>query len=422
MIFHIDGNSFYASCERLFRPDLRGKPIVVLSNNDGIIVALSQEAKEAGFKRGDVFFKVRERLNSAGVAVFSSNYTLYADMSRRVNLIYSRFTPDVEFYSIDESFLFFGGNKENWQSLGREIRETVRLETGLPVSVGIAPTKTLAKICNKLAKKHGGVCEWAALDGEAVLAAYPAGDVWGVGRSKAAFLKKRGVMTALDLKNYPLDKANKNLTVTGLRTVRELNGVPSLGRVEPEARQQIIVSKSFSEAVFTEDLLQRALAEHTQEAVKRLRSEALVCGIVSVYLMTNAYASGEQYSNAALEKLPAPSAFLPEIGAVAGRLLHGIYRPGYKYRKVMILLAELGKEAGQQTGLFDDASKIAKEKALMKSFDAINGRYGRKALRLASQGAVRGGLDNDDFLPFEMRRSYLSPCYTTRLADCPRVK
>ena len=214
MIFHIDGNSFYAACERVFRPDLAHSPIAVLSNNDGIIVALNSECKALGFKRGDVFFEVRHKMEKTGVVVFSSNYTLYADMSARMNLIYNRFTPDVEVYSIDESFLFFPEwNNTDYYDIGRELKNTVTKETGIPVSIGIAPNKTLAKMCNKLAKKRGGsassggVCDWNKLEQDKELEHYPVEDIWGVGHSKAAFLKRYGIATALALKHYPLWKA-----------------------------------------------------------------------------------------------------------------------------------------------------------------------------------------------------------------------
>jgi len=180
MIMHIDGNSFYAACERVYRPDLAKSPIAVLSNNDGIIIALNAECKALGFKRGDVFFENKSRLEKNGVVIFSSNYTLYADLSARMNLIYNRYAPDVEMYSIDESFLFFPSwANTDYSELGMEIKETVTKETGIPVSVGIAPTKTLAKLCNKLAKKRGGVCCWNKLDQDEELGNYPAGDIWG---------------------------------------------------------------------------------------------------------------------------------------------------------------------------------------------------------------------------------------------------
>jgi DNA polymerase V len=246
---------------------------VVLTNNDGVLVALTKEAKDLGFKRGDLFFQTKDRLDKAGVEVFSSNYTLYADMSRRLNLIYWRYALDLEFYSIDESFLYLPDTENiDYDALGHEIKETAERETGLPVSVGVAPTKTLAKMCNKLAKKHNGVCVWACLDQDKTLEGIPAGDVWGVGRAKAAALARFGVNTALELKHWPPDKAKKHLSITGLRTVEELNGIPAIPRTEEKARQQIMVSKSFSQAVFSLEQIETALtdlcARGSKEAAK----------------------------------------------------------------------------------------------------------------------------------------------------------
>jgi DNA polymerase V len=338
-----------------------------------------------------------------------------------VNLIYSRYSPDVEFYSIDESFLFFPDLKgENYAALGHEIRDAVKKEIGIPVSVGIAPTKTLAKLCNKLAKHRGGVCVWDSLDWYRELAAFPVGDVWGVGWSKTKYLTSRGVRTALDLKRFPPAEAQKYLGgIVGIRTVQELNGVPALDRTAAKDRQQIMVSRSFAEAVYDEEQIRTALSEHAQEAVKRLREESLAANFVSVYLMTNPQSAGEHYSNGAMEKLDEPTSFLPAIESAAERLLHGIFRPGYRYRKVMILLSGLIPQRNREAGLFEDAAANARREKLMSAFDAINGKYGRGAIKLAA--SAKPGEAPCAVLPFEMRSEYLSPCYTTRLSDFPRV-
>ena len=415
MVFHIDGNSFYASCERLFRPDLQKSPIAVLSNNDGIIVALNAECKTLGFKRGDVFFKCKHKMETQGVKVFSSNYTLYADISARMNLIYSRFAPEVEIYSIDESFLFFPAWKNtDYTEIGSELKKTVRKETGIPVSVGIAPTKTLAKMCNKLAKKRDGICSWQTLNHDKELANYPAGDLWGVGYSKTAFLKKQGIITALDLKHYPLCKAKKYLTITGMRTVQELNGIPAIDKIREKPHQMIMVSRSFQSPVFELDEISTALAEYTQEAVKRIRAEQLLCRYVSVYLMTNAWAEGEQYFNQMTAELPHPTACLPHITAAANELLKRIYRPNYKYRKVMIVLVP-GTDF--QPNLFDIQNNQNKPgEPLMHVFDTINEKYGRGTLKLASSlSSVHSSLE------WQIKRDYLSPRYTTNIAEIPVV-
>jgi DNA polymerase V len=424
MIFHIDGNSFYAACERVFRPDLYNSPIAVLSNNDGIIIALNAECKALGFKRGDVFFENKSKLEKRGVVVFSSNYTLYADMSARMNLIYSRYAPDVEAYSIDESFLFFPawGNNDYYE-MGSEIRNTVTKETGIPVSVGIAPNKTLAKMCNKLAKKRGGVFDWSKVNQDEELGKYPVEDIWGVGPSKAALLKRQGVTTALGLKNFPLWKAKKHLTVTGFRTVQELNGIAAIDKVEEEPRQVVMVSRSFQKPVFNIDEIIIALAEYTQEAVKRMREEHLSCRFISVYLMTNAYAEGDQYFNQLTAELPYLSAYLPEIQATANLLLKRIFRPNYKYRKVMIGLTGLNFDRNPQLDMFDTVYNRGKElEPLMRAFDAINERYGRGTIKLACGIKKRErGVGRRDLQAWEMKRDYLSPRYTTDIRDIPRA-
>ena len=415
MILHIDANSFYASCERLFRPDLAGKPIVVLSNNDGIIIALNDEAKAKGFHRGDAYFKVAEECDRQGVAVFSSNYTLYADISARLVTIYNRLCPDVEIYSIDECFLYYPDWKcPDFTGIAWHIRNAVLKETGMPVSVGIAPTRTLAKMCNKLAKKRGGVLSYAEIDQETVLAEYPVGDVWGIGWSKQANLERQGIRTALDLKKYPLDLAKKNLTITGFRTVQELNGIPAIDRNEIEKRQNICSSKSFGEAVFKLDEIEEALSMYTHEAVSRLREQKSAVAYVSIYLMTNPWdESGPQYCNQLSAALPKPTSFLPDILGTAIELLRKLYRPGFRYRKVMVNLLGLEDDTVVQQDLFEADERRPKKQALMKCFDAVNDRYGRNALALgASVLSPR---------KWNMQRKFLSPAYTTDLAFIPEV-
>jgi DNA polymerase V len=423
MLMHIDGNSFYASCERLFRPDLYGKPIAVLTNNDGIIIALNQECKNLGYKRGDVYFNIKKKAEAQGVAVFSSNYTLYADISARLNALYNRYATEVEFYSIDESFLYFPDWKNaDYSEIGHEIKTAAQIEIGIPVSVGIACNKTLAKLCNKLAKKHNGVCEWAKLDQEKTLANYPVGDIWGIGRSKTKFLNTRGIKNALDLQRYPLDKAKKHLTIVGYKTVRELNGFTEIERIEGAERQSIIVSRSFSEAVFDLPTISGALADHTQEAVKRLREEKLLCKHICVYLMTSPYGEGGQYSNSAQAQLQAPTSYQHEILSVALSLLRQIYRSGYKYRKTMIALFSLTKESEAVPELFEASPDKEKQKRLMQAFDEINARYGRGAIRLGTSALITKktkGCASDTTAPWEMRREMLSPAYTTNRADIP---
>ncbi len=415
MILHIDANSFYASCERLFRPDLALKPIVVLSNNDGIIIALNDEAKKAGFSRGDAYFKVAENCDRKGVAVFSSNYTLYADISARLVAIYNRLCPEVEIYSIDECFLYYPDWKcPDFSGIASHIRNTVLKETGMPVSVGIAPTRTLSKMCNKLAKKRGGVCSYEEIDIETELAKYPVEDIWGIGWSKQALLERHGIKTALDLKRYPLDHAKKYLTITGFRTVQELNGIPSNERIERAKKQNICSSKSFGEAVFTLPELEEALAAYTQEAVSRLRSEHSAVRYISVYLMTNPWdESGPQYCNQLSASLPSTTSFLPDILGTAVELLRRLYRSGYRYRKIMVNLLGLEDDTVIQGDLFENDEGRPARQALMQCFDSVNSRYGRNMLRMGV-----GMLENRTW---NMRRKFLSPAYTTDIKGIPEV-
>lgn len=431
MIFHIDANSFYASCERIFRPDLAKKPIVVLSNNDGIVIALNDEAKAEGLKRGDAWFKVAPLCKERDVAVFSSNYTLYADMSSRLVSIYNRLCPEVEVYSIDECFLYFPDWKcPDFAGLGSYIRNTVLRETGMPVSVGIAPTRTLAKMCNKLAKKRGGVFFWDEVDKDATLATYPAGDIWGIGRSKTTILRRCGIHTALDLKNFPLDKAKKHLSITGLRTVQELQGIPAIESPNRTKRQNICSSKSFGEAVSTLQDLEEALTAYATEAVSRMRSQQSRVRYVSVFLMTNPWNENEeQYSNQLSAEFPEATACLTDIVGSALSLLRKLYRDGYRYRKVMVNLLGLEDDIHAQgelfscesedfdfffgEGLHDSSNSKKRKEDLMACLDSINGKYGRGSVGLA--------LNTKKTAPWTMQRRFLSPAYTTDIAGIPRV-
>lgn len=415
MIFHVDANSFYASCEQLFRPDLKAKPVVVLSNNDGIIIALNDEAKLAGFHRGDAYFKVAEECDRKGVSVFSSNYTLYADISARIVSIYNRLCPEVEIYSIDECFLYYPDWKAtDYTGIGRHIKNTILKETGMPVSVGIAPTRTLAKMCNKLSKKRGGVLCFSEMDAEAELAAYPVGDIWGIGWSKQKVLGRYGIKTALDLKNCPLDLVKKNLTITGLRTVQELNGIPAIDLQEREKRQNICSSRSFAEPVYSLEELEEALSAYTHEAVNRMRSEHSAARFISVYLMTSPWDDkGTQHSSQLSASLPEPSAYLPDILGTAIELLRRQYRKDCRYRKVMVNLLGLEDDTVIQNDFFADTRSRQEKKAVMNCFDSVNARYGRTMLRM--------GTTNLSKRSWNMRRNFLSPAYTTDIRAIPEV-
>jgi DNA polymerase V len=411
MILHIDCNSFYASCEQAFRPDLQGKPVVVLSNNDGIIVALTKQAKALGIKRGDALFEISDLIESNNVAVFSSNYTLYADMSHRIHEILFSLCPDVEVYSIDECFLFFP-DLTNIKEIAATIKETVEQATGIPVSIGIAPTKTMAKIANKLAKKRTGILDIRELDLDYELKQIPVDDVWGIGYRYAEFLTMRGVPTAYDLKHYPLHKAKKDLTIRGYYTVQELNGIPLIDELMPKPKKNIIASRGFSKLVEDEHSLEEAAADYTLEAIMKMRKQHSAAKAIGIAVMTNRFREDlPQYTNSIVYQVNPPSSYAPDLVKMAIRGLHEIYKPGYKYQKVMIYLLNLVHEDSQQLNFF--AEDKTKQTALMRCFDEISQRYDSHTLFIGARGIDR---------KWGMKRNHLSPAYTTSLADIPKVK
>lgn len=417
MILHADGNSFYASCEQIYRPDLRGKPVAVLSNNDGIIIALNKEAKQCGLKRGDVYFKVEYLCRAHGVSVFSSNYTLYADISSRIKSIYCEYAPLVEEYSIDECFLFFKDcpwSYEEYEKIGRELKRRVMKEVGMPICVGAAPTKTLAKLYNKKAKAYGGVFVYDEKNVDPLLASVSCSEIWGVGEKRAARLVPYGVRNGLQLKHMSLDVARKLMTIQGYSTVRELNGISCMDVVERESHDCVTSSRQFGRKVFDMKTMETAVVQYTQLAVEKLRLQQSDARGVAVTVSTCNYydADGEKYSNTAFMSLGRETSYTSDIVKAAIEGLHRVYRSGYGYKVVMITLFRIEK-AEQQGLLFVDPVEDIKKRRFMKAVDQITGRFGRDAVTLAK------GLDDGNW---QMRRKMLSPCWTTRLRDIPRVR
>jgi DNA polymerase V len=291
-----DANNFYVSCERVFRPSLEGRPVVVLSNNDGCVIARSNEAKALGFAMGDPYHLNQEKLTAHGVAVFSSNYALYGDMSRRVMDTLGAFTPEVEIYSIDEAFLNLAGfERRGLTDYARLIRATVKRDTGIPVSIGIGPTKTLAKIANYLAKarpESGGVCDLSEVDVDSVLASIEVGEVWGVGPRWAAWLEDQGIATALDLKHADPKAIRRKMTVVGERLVYELNGRSCLPlELVTPPRQGLMVSRSFGQTLTALQLIKEALIQFVGRAAEKLRRQQLIAGQVMVFVTTNRFSA-----------------------------------------------------------------------------------------------------------------------------------
>lgn len=419
MIFHCDGNSFYASCEQIYRPDLRDKPIVVLSNNDGIIIALNKQAKTYNIKRGDPYFKVESICSQNNIAVFSSNYTLYADISRRITSIYLEYAPQIEEYSIDESFLFFDDflfSSKDFLEMGFELKNRILKEVGIPICVGIAPSKTLAKLYNKNAKFHNGVYIYDNTKIDFLLEKTPCQDIWGIGYARAKKLKFNNINNALELKNLSIDKAKKWLTVQGIATIQELNGISCIDKVLRTTNDVITSSRQFGVKVYDLKTLEAALVQYTQAVVEKLRKQKMEAGGLSVYISTcNYYASTpeSQYSNGIYLELPRRTSFTADIVKVALIGLHKIFKNGYGYKTVMISLYSL-LPACLQGNLFIDPMNDIKKNEFMNCVDKINSKYGRNTLSIVK------GLESGDY--WQMKREKLSPCWTTRISDIPKIK
>lgn len=418
MILHADANSFYASCEQIYRPDLRNKPVAVLSNNDGIIIAANKEAKACGIKRGDPFFKVRKECEEKGVTIFSSNYTLYADISRRITSIYLEYAPDIEEYSIDESFLFF--DKCNWSikeyyEIGHDLKRRIAKEVGIPICVGAAPTKTLAKLYNKKAKEHGGVFVYNPPEIDALLECTDLETIWGIGHKRAEKLFFHGIKNALMLKHMPLCDAKRLLTVQGFATVQELNGIRCIDKIEREKKDVITSSRQFSKKVYDMETLECAIVEYTELAVERLRQQHSECRAVQVTISTCNYYSenpDDQYTNSKIAQLFRHTSYIPDIVRAAKAVLPHIYRQGYAYKVVLITLLDL-QPAQNQFWLFIDPKEDIRKEKLMKAVDSITTTYGRRSITLAKSWTKDG---------WQMKREFLSPCVTTDIGKVPGVK
>jgi DNA polymerase V len=414
----IDCNNFYVSCERLFRPDLTNRPVVVLSNNDGCIIARSNEAKALGIGMGTPYFKQEPLIRKYDVAVFSSNYPLYGDISQRVMDVILRLEPDVEVYSIDEAFIRLAAeNPRDLENHARSIKHTMQKHTGIPVSIGLGPTKTLAKIANRFAKKNPAAAGTFVITDrqllENLLAAVDVDDIWGIGRRHAARLHKQGIHTALELKNCPDSWLRKQLTVTGLRTAMELRGVSciSLEKAAP-AKKSICTSRSFGHPVDSLADLREAVASYAAQAACKLRSAGLCTTVIDVFIRTNSFKTEEpQYCNRRTFVLPTPSSHTATLIKAALACLKAIYRPGYRYQKAGVLLNGLVNENYDQLRLFQASTPHAA--ALMKAMDEINRRWGRDTIQSAAAGLAE---------KWRFRQMKKSPAYTTRWSELPIAK
>ncbi|WP_449507638.1 translesion error-prone DNA polymerase V subunit UmuC [Enterobacter ludwigii] len=416
----VDVNSFYTSCETVFRPDLQGKPVVVVSNNDGCIISRSAEAKALGISMAGPYFQLKDELRRQKVQVFSSNYALYADMSRRVMTILEEMAPRTEIYSIDEAFLDLTGvsNCIGLEQFGQEIRQRLLKETGLTVGVGIAPTKTLAKLANHAAKtwkQTGGVVDLSNADRQRkLLALVPVSDVWGVGRRISKKLNLMGIETALHLANCSSWVLRKHFNVVLERTSRELRGEQCLRLEEfSPTKQQIICSRSFGKRITEYNDMHQAICAYAERAAEKLRQEKQFCRFISVFIRTSPHAPDEIfYGNQSSGRLMTPSDDTRDIIRVATEALNQIWTDGHRYMKAGVMLSDFFSQGVAQLNLFDEHRPQANSSALMQVVDRLN-RTGRGSVWFAGQGAQKG---------WAMKREMLSPCYTTRYSDLPVAK
>ena len=416
----VDCNNFYASCERVFSPRYENKPVIVLSNNDGCVISRSQEAKDLGVKMGAPLFNVRDRIKKHDIKLFSSNYTLYGDLSRRVIETLSGFTPDIEIYSIDEAFLAFEGLPyKSANQYGQKIRNTVKKWTGIPVSVGIAGTKTLAKIAGELSKKDktlNGVFDLTSLSNaqrDSILKKFPVKDIWGIGYRYAHFLEKHGIHTALDFKNTDDRWVRNHMTVVGERTLRELRGTPCMS-IEKilDPKKQIVSSRSFGKNTSSLTDLEQALSYYVTRACQKLRNQSSVASCINVFVMTSQFRTGK-YFNMATKTLPAPTADTTCLISAAKQILRDIFLKDMQYKKVGIIISDIRPRETAQTDFFADNYSGSKKERLMDTVDKINKKWSHNTVSYASTGIQRKWM---------MKREYLSNKFTTDWNELPVVK
>ncbi len=418
MVGLCDCNNFFVSCQRLFQPDLDGRPVAVLSGNDGCVIARSNEVKALGIKMGVPLFQVRKIVEQHDVKLFSANHRLYSDISQRVMATLRQLTPAIEIYSVDEAFIDFSHFdistlKERGEALSRRVRQN----TGIPVSIGIAPTKTLAKIASKLCKEYpklNGCCVMhRAEDIEKVLKKLPIEDVWGIGRNSAKKLHTAGVQTAYQFSQMPKSWVHKELHITGLRIWRELRGeVAHPFDITIEASQSISIGRSFSKDIASYEELQSIVAQFASSVANKLRAQGSCVTNITTYLNTNRHRSDlPQHFDSDVHRFDTPTDFTLEIAAAATSSLRKIYKDGYGYKKAGVICSGLMPKAQVQCSLFDSQNRT-KHNRLMSAMDKINAHFGNKSVQLATE--QRFVIDSS--------RQHLSPSYTTTWSDLPKVK
>lgn len=419
MIALVDCNNFYASCERLFQPELQHRPIVVLSNNDGCVIARSDEAKELGIEMGAPSFLIEPILKQHNVSVFSSNYTLYGDLSDRVMTTLSQFAEQVEVYSIDEAFLNLASFRQhNLTDYAHTIRNTVMQHTGIPVSIGMAPSKTLAKIANRLVKKRnkqlGVYCIDSLEKMQSALQNTPVKDIWGIGSQYTKLLTRNGFITAWDLSRAPEEWIRKNLSVAGQRMYNELKGTSCIPFEEmPPKKKMVCVARGFGKVLSDKNDVMEALANFTAMAAAKLRSEQLVTNTIQIFVQTNAHRAQEpQYFRSLTIRLPVATNSTNELIYHARLGFERIYRPGYHYSKTGCTAMELIPASEAQSNIFDSENR-ARNSQLMQVLDKVNRSFGKNTVRFALQGFRSR---------WKLRQLKLSPCYTTRIDEVLTIK
>lgn len=416
----VDCNNFYCSCERVFNPKLENRPVVVLSNNDGCVVARSNEAKALGIKMGEPAFKLREFREKHNLAILSSNYSLYGDMSQRVMQCLAEYTPSLEIYSIDEAFLDFSGfTHKDLTAYSCEIKRKVQQYTGIPISIGIATTKTLAKVANRIAKKSNkakGVLD--LVDSpylDLALQRTEVGDVWGVGSSFTKLLEKQNIHNAFQLKNADQKWIRKQRGIVGLRTVLELNGTSCIPLEEmPNSKKSTAVTRSFGSSVETLEELQEALSAYAYRAGEKLRQSKLEAASMTVFFRTGSYDKTQPYRSwGTTVNFFSSTNDSRELVNNARKVAENLFEPGFKLKKAGVILLGLTSEAQKQLSLFEKSEADKKRsQGLMQIMDSINCRYGRETIQLASSGIRK---------KWQMKADYKSPKYTTSWDELPKV-
>ena len=414
MVGLMDCNNFFVSCERVFQPELADKAVVVLSNNDGCVVARSNEAKALGIKMGEPYFRIRQLVERGEVLVRSGNLRLYGDMSRRVMSVAQRFVPRIEQYSIDECFLDLDGVQQP-VAVCRELVKVVRQWTGIPVSVGVAPTKTLAKVASKFAKKYAGYHGCCLIDTDEkrvkALRLTPVGEVWGVGRRHLPLLLGRGVKTAYDLTCWNEDHVRHLLALPGVRMWNELRGKPMIPLEQAVAKQSITASRSFRNVITDYELLRSLIADFASICADKLRRDGSAARMVTAYIRTDRFRPDQpQYGNSGTVTLDVATSDLREIVAAATRALQSVYREGYGYKKAGVSLSGI-THGCVQAHLFDTVDR-ERQQRLLEAVDRVREKNGVQALRVASQESFRTVMNSE----------HRSPDYTTRLQDVIKVK